>query len=242
MKKLSTYILVGVIICGFHFSCSSGGGGDDDMSSPDPDPIAIDPPSAAALVFPEQNSECTTGSNLTSTESTIVFNWNDASNATSYQLFVKNLNTQNTQNYTSNVSEKSVTIMRGTPYSWYVISKNSSTETAQSPTWKFYNAGEAVSSYAPFPAELISPALSETLDATTTSVVLEWNGADVENDIKEYDVFFGTENSPTNKEVTTNSTNTSVSVSSGNTYYWKIITYDEQNHNSESQVFQFHIE
>lgn len=229
------------MFCLFYLNCSSSDGGDD-TPNPDPDPGQVDPPSAATLVFPEQNSECTTGSNLTSTESTIVFNWNDANNATSYQLFVKNLETQNTQNYTSNVSERSVTILRGTPYSWYVVSRNSGTETAQSPTWKFYNAGEAATSYAPFPAELLAPALSSKLDASTTSVTLEWKGEDVDNDIKEYDVFFGTVSPPTTKVTTTGNTSFSVDVSSGNTYYWRIITYDDANNNSESQIFGFSVE
>lgn len=240
MKKSVIYIFGSLVVCFFMLNCSSGGG--DDTPDPGPDPDKVDPPSAASLTFPEQNSECTTGSNLTSTESTILFNWNDANNATSYQLFVKNLNTQNTQNYTSNVSERSVTILRGTPYSWYVVSKNSGTETAQSATWKFYNAGEAVSSYAPFPAELVAPSLSEALSASTTSVTLQWKGEDVDDDIAEYDVFFSTANPPTVKVTTTENTNFSVNVTSGNTYYWRIVTYDDENNNSESQVFQFSVE
>ncbi|SER05768.1 hypothetical protein SAMN05421824_2913 [Hyunsoonleella jejuensis] len=238
MKKSVIYLVGSLAACLFMWNCSSGGG--DDTPDPGPDPDKVDPPSAATLVFPEQNSECTTGSNLTSTESTILFNWNDANNATSYRLFVKNLNTQNTQNYTSSISERSVTVLRGTPYSWYVISKNSGTETAQSPTWKFYNAGEAVSSYAPFPAELIAPELSATL-SFTTSVTLEWKGEDVDNDIKEYDVFFGTISPPVDKATTTSNASASVNVSSGTTYYWRIVTHDAQNNNSESQIFQFSV-
>ncbi|NMH86788.1 hypothetical protein [Flavivirga algicola] len=238
MKKSVIYRIASLILCVFSLNCSSG----DDPTEPNSGPGQVDPPSASTLVYPEQNSECTTGSNLTSTESTIIFNWNDANNADSYQLFVKNLGTQNTQNFTSNISEKSVTILRGTPYSWYVVSKNSGAQTAQSNTWKFYNAGEAVSSYAPFPAELVAPILSETLNASTTNVTLEWKGEDVDNDIKEYDVFFGTINPPTNKERTTSSISTSVNVTSGNTYYWRVVTHDDANNNSESQIFQFSVE
>ncbi|ULC59194.1 hypothetical protein MBM09_14960 [Flaviramulus sp. BrNp1-15] len=240
MKKSVLYIAVSLGLFFVNINCSSGGG--DDSPNPDPDPVVIDPPSASTLAFPEQNSECTEGSNITSTESTITFNWNDSNNTNSYQLFVKNLNTQEIENYTSNVSERSVTILRGTPYSWYVISKNSGTETAQSPTWKFYNAGEAVSSYAPFPADLIAPALAETFNTSTSSVTLEWFGEDVDNDITEYDVLFGTETTPTNVVTTTSNTSFSADVSSGNIYYWRIITYDDQNNNSESPIFQFTIE
>lgn len=241
MKKSIVYFLGSIMIFGLHLNCSSGSGGDD-MPDPGIDPDQVNPPSAATLNFPEQNSECTTGSNLTSTESTIVFDWNDAENATSYQLFVKNLNTQSTNNYISNVSERSVTISRGTPYSWYVISRNSGSETAQSATWKFYNAGEATSSYAPFPAELVAPALAQKLSASTTNVTLQWNASDVDDDIETFDVFFGTENPPTNKVITTSANNTNVNVSSGATYYWSITTIDASNNNSESQIFSFSVD
>lgn len=237
MKPSVIYILASLGFCLFGVSCSSDGGGD----NPDPNPV-INPPAAATLTFPNQNSECTEGTNITSTESTITFNWNDSNNTDSYQLFVKNLQTQSVQNFTSTVSEKQVTLLRGTPYSWYVVSKNAGTETAQSATWKFYNAGEATSSYAPFPAELVAPALAATLNAATTSVNLQWHGEDVDNDIKAYDVFFDASSPPTTKVTTTETTSYTATVSSGNTYYWSVITYDDNNNNSESQIFKFTIE
>ncbi|GAL81114.1 predicted protein [Algibacter lectus] len=238
MKNSLKYIFGSFVLCLFIFNC--GGNSDDDV---DPDPVnEVKTPTAATLSFPEENSECTEGSSLTSTESTILFNWNDAQNVTSYQLFIKNLDTQTTTNYTSSVSEKSVTILRGTPYSWYVVSKNSGTETAQSNTWKFYNAGEATSSYAPFPAEMVSPALSASLAASTVNLSLEWLGEDVDNDITEYEVLFGTVSPPTQTESTTTANNVSVTVSSGNTYFWRVITKDANNNTSESQVFEFTVQ
>ena len=152
------------------------------------------------------------------------------------------LETQATTNYTSNNSEKSVTILRGTPYSWYVVSKNSGTQTAESTTWKFYNAGEAFSSYAPFPAELLSPVYDVSLSVSTTIVALEWTGEDVDNDIKAYKILFGTTSTPTNEEGTTTTNKLSVSVASGNTYYWRVVTIDTQNNTSESQIFRFNVE
>lgn len=239
MKTAFKYILASLVFSFCLFSCSSGG--DDVTPEPTP-PEVINPPQAANLAFPNENSECTEGSNLTSTESTIIFDWNDADNAETYQLFVKNLETQTTTNYTSTVSEKSVTILRGTPYSWQVVSKNSGTQTAESATWKFYNAGEAVSSYAPFPAELLSPSYDSTLAASTTTVTLEWTGEDVDNDIKEYKILLGTTPKPTTEENTTTTNALSVNVASGKTYYWRVVTLDTQNNSSESQIFRFNVE
>lgn len=233
MKKSYIYLIAGIICFPCVFNCG-GGGGDD--------PIVIDPPGAASLIFPNENSECTEGSNFTSTESDVTFDWSDATNTDSYQLYVKNLDTQITTNYSSTSSQLTLTILRGTPYSWYVVSKNTGTKTAQSATWKFYNAGEAVTSYAPFPAEVMAPTMGTSLAASTSSVSLQWSGSDVDNDIVNYDVLFGTASIPTNNMGSTTSTNFSVNVASGNTYYWRIITTDSQNNTSESEIFQFKID
>jgi len=234
---------LGVIICFsiLALACSSS---DDGGGDPDPNPpVTIDPPEAAALVFPEQDSECTEGSNFTPTQSDVPFDWNDAANTTSYELVLKNLDTQTTTEHTSSTSQITLTIERGTPYSWYVISRNDGNTTAQSSTWKFYNAGESVTSYAPFPAELVGPAMGSTLPSTATSALLRWTGSDVDDDIENYDVLFGTVNPPT-VVVASDVTDSeySVNVASGNTYYWQIITNDSEGNNSASEVFQFRVD
>ncbi|WP_136480299.1 hypothetical protein [Cognatitamlana onchidii] len=237
MKTFNIYIVAGLILGSSILGCSSS-----DSPAPEPEPpIEVTPPSAATLVFPEENSECTEGSNLTSTESTVLFNWNDADNTDSYQIFVKNLETQTTSNYSSNTSEKSITLLRGTPYSWYVVSKNSSNTTANSSIWKFYNAGEAVSAHAPFPADIINPIYDQTFPASTTLVTIEWTAEDIDNDIKEYTILLGTTPTPETEEATTGNTSLSISVVAGNTYYWRVITKDEKNNSSESQIFKFNI-
>jgi hypothetical protein len=121
------------------------------------------------------------------------------------------------------------------------VSKNSGSETAQSSTWKFYNVGESETSYAPFPAELVAPKMGSRLNATT--VTLSWAGSDVDNDIDNYDVLFGTLNPPNNSEnqgVT--DLEISINVTSGNTYYWQVITHDKAGNNSTSEVFQFRVD
>jgi len=236
MKLIKTIIILLFII--LIYSCSTGGGSDG-PDNPNPEPKI---PTAASLEFPLNNSECTEGTNATSTQSTITFDWSDTDNTDSYQLVLKNLETQSTSNYNSTISEIDITIARGTPFSWYVISKsNSSTQTAQSTTWKFYNAGEGTVSYAPFPAELVSPKMGSSFESTTSNVALEWSGSDVDNDITEYDIFFGTYNPPTTNLDTTTSSTMDVTVESGNTYYWRVITKDSQNNSSNSEIFQFKV-
>jgi hypothetical protein len=235
IKNIAILVLFGIMA----FNCS-GGGGDAGPGTPPP-PDVIDPPGVASLVFPEQNSECTEGSNFTATESDVVFDWNDSANTTNYELVLKNLETQIVTNHFSSVSSLSITILRGTPYSWYIISKNTGTQTNQSATWKFYNAGDAISSYAPFPAELVAPEMGAVLASSTNVVGLDWIGSDVDDDIIGYDVYFGTDNPPTTLLEETTESGMSVNVSSGTTYYWRIITKDSDDNNSESEVFQFRI-
>ena len=233
LQFLALYVcLFGII------SCSSSGGGDDDPIITPP----AAPPAIVALEFPLENSECTEGSNITTTQSTITFNWLDSDHTDTYQLVLKNLETGVITNHNSNASQVDVAVLRGTPYSWYIISKNDdTTQTAQSATWKFYNAGEAISSYAPFSAELVSPIMGSALNATITSTTLQWSGTDVDNDIVEYEVLFGTDNPPTNSEGTLTASNITVTVSTGNTYYWRVITKDSQNNTSNSEIFQFKV-
>ncbi|NOY47023.1 MAG: hypothetical protein GXO84_02200, partial [Chlorobi bacterium] len=139
--------------------------------------------------------------------------------------------------------EKAITINKATPYSWYVISKSlTEIETAQSAIWKFYNAGDPVESFAPFPADLIAPTMGANLNGITT-VTLEWSGSDIDNDITGYDVFIDTTSPPTT-QLGSNQTETTIdaTVVAGNVYYWRVITTDSQGNNSESEIFSFRVD
>jgi hypothetical protein len=113
--------------------------------------------------------------------------------------------------------------------------------TSLSAVWKFYNAGDPLESYTPFPADIVAPIMGSTItDVTTQS--LSWLGSDIDNDIVSYDVYFDTTNPPTTFEVNTVSTSINVTVSANNTYYWRVVTKDSQGNNSQSEIFEFRIE
>jgi len=214
------------------FACNKG---NSDVSTPEN-------PSSVDLIFPFENSECNVGTDSTETESDVVFEWREAKNTDEYQLNIKNLNTGDSITHTTAEVIFSVRLIRTTPFSWYVISKSNTVETtAKSETWKFYNAGEGIISYAPFPAEIISPAMSETISSVST-VTLEWNGSDVDDDITGYDVYFGTTSPPDIIESDLQeSTLNNVSVSPNTVYYWKVVTKDAHGNSSDSGVYQFKI-
>jgi hypothetical protein len=200
-------------------------------------------PAIAKLIFPYQNSLCTVGTNTTATESTVLFEWEKAAYSDSYELVLKNLITGGLSSHQTTNSSIPLVLERGIPYKWFVISKSSAVaQTTQSDSWKFFNAGVTIQSYAPFPAEIVSPAMAATITITANIVTLDWNGIDVDNDIIGYDVYFGTTNTPAVFKIDlTESILNNVPVTSNMIYYWKIITKDSHGNISDSGVFQFKI-
>ena len=153
-----------------------------------------------------------------------------------------NLNTNIPQTINTASTFASVSINKGTPYSWSVTSLNSqSSQSATSETWLFYNAGSQTT-YAPFPAQLENPVSGSTISPNASNeVVLDWQGADVENDITGYEVFFSDQNPPTVSLGTLDqlTSQISVGVSDNTVYFWSVITTDSEGNTSNSGVFEF---
>ena len=227
MKRL--VLLLQILILGLLFSC----GGNDD-----PPPA----PEGANLVFPAENSECTTGISINETLSQVTFQWEPSANTDSYTLNVVNLETNTPQTISTATPSASLSIEKGTPFSWSVNSLNmNSDQIATSDTWLFYNAGSQTT-YAPFPAQLLSPISGSTvLKSLANEVVLEWLGADVEDDIASFEVFFSGQNPPTTSMGTTDAATMkfAVGVLSDTVYYWRITTTDLEGNTSDSGIFEF---
>ena len=184
MKYAKIYILFLGLMA---ISC----GGD---SSDGPPPA----PGTVTLVFPDQNSECTTGTVISDSQSEVTFEWQSASNTEGYILIVTYLNTNTRQTLPTQATSGTLAIDRGTPFSWIVTATNSqSSDVSTSESWLFYNEGSQTT-YAPFPAQLVEPLSGSTVIRTDTGQVrLIWQGADVENDIASYDIQLSTTNPPT---------------------------------------------
>nr|WP_299382770.1 hypothetical protein [Allomuricauda sp.] len=201
-------------------------------------------PEGANLVFPLENSECTTGVSVNEALSQVTFEWQASANTDSYTLNVVNLETNIPQTISTAATQASLSIEKGTPFSWSVTSLNSNTDqVATSSTWLFYNAG-AQTNYAPFPAQLVSPISGSTVQKSLSNeVLLEWSGADVENDIVSFQLFFADQNPPETSAGTLDAETMelSVAVLSDTIYYWRVITTDEQGNTSDSGVFDFKV-
>lgn len=236
MKSTRSKIVALFLVLALTASCGGSGG------DTDPEPIPVPAPSAATLVFPANNSECNEGEILSDTQSRVLFQWSASQNTDSYQVNLINLNTNSTSLANSSTNEVEITLLRGVPYEWFVVSRaNGTNETATSAVWRFYNAGAGITNYAPFPAEAVNPGRGATISATT-AVTLEWTGNDVDNDIDSYNLYFGTADPPALLETGITATSFEVSVASGQTYYWQVETVDAAGNQTLSELFNFRVE
>jgi hypothetical protein len=202
--------------------------------------LTLDKP---VLLSPLQDELCTTGSVISLTESRTIFKWSAIANVISYDLVYKNLLTAVSETVTTDKTYLEINLLRNTPYSWYLLAKSSVKEvTSKSDVWKFYISGVGVTSYIPYPAEIISPTYGQILDAPYHKIELIWKGSDVDNDIKYYDVYLGNTNSPPlYKTDLTAAGLKDIEIKSSTTYYWKVVTKDEKGNESDSSIFQFRI-
>lgn len=203
------------------------------------------PPESTKLVFPQNNSECTTGTDTGPATSMVEFKWQQAANADTYELRATNTNTNTTQTVSTSSLSAKLPLQKGALYTWVVTTKNKAVlQTTSSQTWRFYNAGFETS-FAPFPAEIILPELGQAIfNDINNEVTLSWSGSDIDDDIESYELYFSTENPPNSLIATimTGSTTRKVTVESDTTYYWKVITIDSEGNASDSGIFDFRVE
>lgn len=219
-------------------ACSAEEADDGQTDTPDiPFPTG-GAPESATLVFPENNTECTSGTVLNDQESTIVFEWEASANTDSYEVNIKDLSTNTEAVVQSATNTASITLLRGVGYEWSVVSlRDNVQESATSATWRFYNEGEGVQFYAPFAAQAVNPARGATLDASGV-IDLVWEASDVDGDIVSFEVYMDVVEAVTTRIGTVTVPNLNVNVVSGN-YYWRVKTIDAAGNASWSEVFDF---
>jgi len=226
------------------FSCG-GGGGDDSGGGGGVDPPPPPPtPAKATLVAPANNKTCETGTSVSDTQSTVTFNWNASANTNTYDVRITNLNTSTATNKNGVASTSTTaTLDKGVPYSWRVTSKNtSSTTTTPSDLWKFYLAGDGVVNYAPFPADLKTPASGSTVTLSEGKATFTWDGSDPDSgDTLSYTVYVDKvdgKQTPTSALSDLSSESVDVELEASSTYYWRVKTSDGTNA-SYSIIYSF---
>jgi hypothetical protein len=228
----------------FTLTLISCGGSSDDGGGPDPPPV-INPPGKSTLTAPANNKTCETGTSISDTQSEVTFTWGTSANTNTYDLKITNLNTSTVTNKTALTSTTAkVTLDKGVPYSWNITSKSTaSTTTTASDTWKFYLAGTGVVNYAPFPADLKTPASGSTVTRDGDGkVAFTWDGSDPDTgDTLKYTLYVdNTDGKQTPPAAQTDLTakTASVALEAATTYYWRVKTSDGIN-SSYSIVYSF---
>ena len=240
MKKLAYLFFVLILVsCGG----SEEGGGDGGVDPPPPQP-----PGSVSLTAPASGKVCETGSSTSDTKSNVDFSWQASTNTNSYDLQVTNLNTSTTINKTGlTTTNATVELDKGQPYSWKVISKNTSTtQTGISSSWKFYLAGQGIKNYAPFPADLKAPTSGSTISRSSEGkITFTWEGSDPDQgDELKYTLFVDKSDgkqSPSGDLTNISAKTVDVALDAATLYYWRVKTNDGTN-SSFSTVYSFRTE
>ena len=233
MKK---YLSFCVIACQVLASCSS-----DSNPNPEPQPNA-DKPGKALLTYPVNNKECEQGE-VSGNSATVEFSWEASADTENYALNIKNLdNNTNTSRTGLSGTVTEVSLERGHPYSWNVTSKNSSSQTTTSDTWKFYLASDGESNFAPFPAEAIAPSPGETVTPNNGKITIQWESVqDPDGDEVTYTLYADDTDglqTPPDEWQGISETSMEISVSANTVYYWRVMTSDGNN-SATSSTYSF---
>ena len=228
-------------------SCGGGGGEEGSGGGGDPPPV-INPPGKSTLTAPANNKTCETGTSVSDTKSDVTFTWGASADTNTYDLKITDLNSNSVTNKTAlTTTTTKATLDKGVPYSWNITSKStaSSTNTA-SDTWKFYLAGTGIVNYAPFPADLKTPASGSTVTRDGDGkVAFTWDGSDPDtDDTLTYTLYVDTtdgKQTPATALSNLTEKTASVELAAATTYYWRVKTSDGVN-SSYSIVYSFKTE
>lgn len=205
--------------------------------------VKAEAPEAAFLEYPFANSRCIEGSVGSGDKTEIEFLWKPGNFSTSFDLVVVNLLTKAESKYSTSGDSYVVSLLRGTPYSWQIISYNSDHPegTAGQPS-KFYTSGDGITNYAPFEADLLQPAYGAEFAHNTEKVRLEWAAEDVDAEELKYELYISQDKdfSEASKHELSGMYYEVVVVPEM-TYFWKVKTKDPVGNTSESNVSKFHI-
>ena len=226
MKNFIYLSIIGLLF----ISC--GGGGDD--SEPE---VKNGAPTVPVLMLPVDNKLCV--------DNTVSFEWNESTDTDNDNItYLIEIATDNqfaqiieTAEGTSN--SKNIELQKNTAYYWRIKATDSEGLSSDySSVHKFYTAGDAVVNHLPFAPELITPEANSALSNTTVS--LEWDATDVDDDDLSYDIYLGTVNPPTEKISENNTTKTVVlSLEPAKEYFWKVIVKDGKGGETVGQVWKF---
>ncbi|GAA4320351.1 hypothetical protein GCM10023115_47280 [Pontixanthobacter gangjinensis] len=233
---MKRYIYLSIIALQLLAGCDS-----DPAPNPNPQPEG-DKPGEALLSLPENNKECEQGE-ISGNSATVDFSWEASADTEKYDLKVTNLDDNTFTTKTGlTTSETEVSLKRGHPYSWVIISRNSGSATTTSETWKFYLAGEGESNIAPFPAAAVYPEPGATVTPDNGKITLDWEEVqDPDGDAVTYTLYADDVDGlqePASEWQNLTQTSMDISVNSNTVYYWRVVSSDGTS-SASSSIYTF---
>lgn len=196
-------------------------------------------PTAPSLLFPTNNLVCTNFN--------LEFDWNVAVDAdgdsVSYTVDIATDSEFTTVLFSATTTEtgNTFTLEKGTTYFWRVKAIDSEgNDSDYSTTQTFFTEPDAETNTIPNAPELVSPFLGEKLFGSTVN--LDWDATDTDNDSLSYDVYFGDSNPPVLFAENIDITMLDATVSSGTTYYWRVVVKDSHQSAIIGQIWNFRTE
>ncbi|MDG3581088.1 hypothetical protein [Galbibacter pacificus] len=202
-------------------------------------------PADVQLISPTKDQVCEPGTNSETENSRLIFEWEKAENAQSYDLVVDDIETGENFIVYKEIydTKKELELVHNRAYSWHVISKNINSDVhGTSPTWNFYFVGEPKKNYAPFPSKPLYPDYGSTVQLEDGKVTLRWETTDPDKDKLTYTLFLDEIDGlqePTDEFKNIEIPSYTVQLEGG-TYYWRVKASDGTN-SSYSQVYTFTI-
>ncbi len=223
MRKLIFILFIQLILT------SCGGGG-----SEDPVPVPSEPELGAfELVFPENNTLCTEGTEISDTEVSIPLKWSNSTNATSYEVVLTNTESGSRIEKMTSTNSINIILPKATKFSWNVTAILQNKGKQSNSAWNFYTEGVSVSNHAPFPASIT---LEDNKDGT---INISWEASDLDNDILKYKVYLGESKDTVELIKETESTFIEKQSIDYNTTYFLMVVVLDKNGNSSSIYKEF---
>lgn len=181
------------------------------------------------LLLPLDNEQCF-GTRLQTDKIRVEFAWDDINQITQYIINYTDGVTGESNSLTTSESSISIDLEPGTLYSWSVTVSDDFGNSKTSPEFSFYTEGLTEPNHVPFPADL------EYINNGNGTVEIFWQGLDLNDDIDYYQVFFSDDNPPSELFSSTNEISTTRDIIVGTTYYFMVLTFDENGNYSESKL------
>jgi len=126
----------------------------------------------------------------------------------------------------------------GKKYYWRVEASDNYGGTTTSPVYSFTTKENKA------PIIQSNPSPSDKATNQPTTITLSWDCSDPDGDTVTYDVYFDINTNPTKKMISTNQSGkslniTSLSLSYGTTYYWRVVAKDSKEAITEGPVWSF---